>query len=859
MSRPLAAAVLVLVAALPASPPAAQDALDAPRAALRDGRLEDARAGFERRLSEAPRDADALVGAGFTALRQDRLAAALALFERCVAVAPAYADAHFGLALAADRLGDRRAARVHLRDALRLDPRREEFREAEARLGAPAPPLPPLVRPAGLDLRFRVSRARGLEARTPEGFQPVFLKGVNLGAALPGRHPSEFPGPEIYAAWLEEIAEAGFNAIRVYTIHPPSFYEALRHHNARSSRPLYLVHGVWVEPPPREDFGDPAWRGAFESEMRRVVDLLHGRADLPDRPGHASGAYRADVSPWVAAYVIGREWEPDAVVAYDARHPGEADFGGRFVRLRRGTATELFLAKAMEHMLAYEHDTHRAQRPMAFTSWPTLDPLRHPTESTRAEEAALRVEPLEPGQVIKEYDNDAASLDMERFDGGPELEAGLFAAYHAYPYYPDFMNLDPGYAAGRDHLGSSRYAAYLADLVRHHRKHAVIVAEVGVPASRLVAHWQPDGLTHGGQDERAQGEQDARLLRNVHDAGCAGAILFAWVDEWFKKNWLVIELEEPRERKPLWYNPQDAEENYGLVGYRPGADGPRVLVDGRPDDWAPVPVHLAGQGLSVKLLADEGWLHAAVSWSPGAFDPATQTLLLGVDTHGLREGDHRLPFGLPLDSAAGLEHVVRFAPDGAAVLADEWYDLFTHRYRRPHRSRENRDGLFVMPRTESNRPRIGRDGTRFAAHRQEIGWLRRGTQDRTDPAFDSGAEWQLGPGFLEARIPWGLLQVSDPSSRRVVRDGPAQRAGPVGTAVTEGFRVLAVTFTNGDGTGRPAVGKVLPPARGGRVPAPPLFTWAPWEAPTFHRFRKLGFEIVQRALRELPDAPRPPP
>jgi len=848
------AAALALALAVPPAHP-----LDAPRKALREGRLEEARDGFERRLADAPDDADALVGAGFTALRQEHLAEAVRHFSRSLELAPGYADAHFGLALTADRRGERDLARSHLRRALELDPVREEFRALEARLGAAPPPLPPLELPEGVDVGFRVSRERGFEVLGPQGFRPLFLKGVNLGAALPGRHPSEFPGRETYAAWIGEIAEAGFNLVRVYTIHPPRFYEALREHNLRAERPLYLVHGVWAEPPPRDDFRDGAWLGSFREEMRRVVDLLHGRADLPERPGHAAGSYRADVSRWVMAYILGREWEPAGVLAFDARHPGQADLEGRFVRCRGAGATERFMAEALEHVLAYEHDRYRAQRPAAYTSWPTLDPLSHPTESTRAEEARWRARlglRLERGQVIREYDNDAVGLDLEKCEAGPELQAGLFASTHAYPYYPDFLGLDPGYRRGRDHLGANSYLAYLADLVRHHRKHAVVVSEFGVPSSRLVAHAQPQGLDHGGQGEREQGEQDARLFRNVHDAGCAGGILFAWIDEWFKKNWLVVEFEEPLERKPLWYNAQDAEENYGLLAYRPGAGGPRILVDGRPSDWEGVPVYLEGDGLRLQLLADEGWLHAAVSWQPGAFDPAAEALLLGIDTHGVRPGDHRLPFGLPLESEAGLELVVSFESGRARVLADERYDLFTHRHRRPHRSSENRDGRFVMPRTESNRMRIGRDGTRHPAQRQEIGHLRRGTQDRADPAFDSRAEWQDGPGFLEVRIPWGLLQVTDPSSRRVVRDAPGQTSGAVGTAVTEGFRVLLATWGPGAAGARPR--RTLPAARSGRIGLPPLFAWSTWEEPTFHGFRKLAYGLVQAALRDIPDEPRMP-
>jgi hypothetical protein len=857
--------VAALLLALATGPAGEPTALDAARSALRDGRLDEAWAGFERRLAADPLDADALVGAGFTALRQGRLEAARQLFARCVAASPRYADAHLGLALVEERQGRPDAARVHLRRALALEPGREDLRAAEARLGPGPAPLPPLVLPPALDLRFRVGRERGFELREAGGWRPVFLKGVNLGAALPGRFPSEFPSKETYRAWLAEIAEAGFGVIRVYTIHPPWFYEALRQHNLVSRRPLLLVHGVWVEPPPGDDFEDPAWSGDFEAEMGRVVDLLHGRADLAERPGHAAGSYRADVSHWVLAYILGREWEPQVVEAFDARHPGAGDFLGRFVRCRGGLATERFMARAMERLLAYEHDGYRTQRPVAFTSWPTLDPLHHPTESTRAEEARLRRFRLEPGEIVKEYDNDAVALDMEKFEAGPELQAGLFASYHAYPYYPDFMSLDPGYQAGRDHLGENGYAAYLRDLVRHHRRHAVVIAETGVPASRLVAHWQPQGLTHGGQDERQQGEQDARLLRDVRDAGCAGAVLFAWIDEWFKRSWLVTELEEPPERKPLWYNVEDAEENYGLVGYRPGAGGPTVVVDGKDGDWQGVPAYLEGEGLALRLRADEGWLHLLVTWREGAFDPARDTLLLGIDTHDVRAGSHRLPPPLPLRSEAGLEFVVRVQDGRAALLVDEPYDLFTHRFRRPYRSRQNDDGRFVMPRTESNRRRVGRDGTEFPARRQEIGWLRRGTQDRADPAFDSLAEWQLGPGVLEVSLPWGLLNVTDPSSRRVARDGPAQRSGPVGTVVTDGFRVVLAAGAAAPQAGRVVAtdpgrpARTLPARRGGRIALPPLFTWPTWEQPAFHRFRKLSFGLVQAALRELPDEPRMTP
>ncbi|WP_243317591.1 hypothetical protein [Geothrix paludis] len=745
----------------------------------------------------------------------------------------------------------------------------------EALLSAtPAPPsrqrtnLPrPVPRPSQPQIPARAHDRRLEVADGAGGWRPFYVKGVNLGAAIPGRHPSEFPDRATYDGWIREMAEAGFNTIRVYTIHPPAFYEALRAYNLGARKPMWLIHGVWTELPPGHDFLDPAWLAAWHREMRDVADVLHGRARIPSRPGHASGAFDADVSPWTVAVILGREWESSSVVAFNRQHPGTSTWTGRFVTVREGHAMERFLAQSLDRFLAEEWDRFQAQRPIAFTNWPTLDPLFHITEPTEQEDRALRrklgmaVEAPNPDPD----DEDAASLDMEKFDGTANLRAGLFASYHAYPYYPDFMNLDPGYGQARDHLGPSHYAGYLADLMRHHAHHPVLIAEFGVPSSRIVAHWQPQGMTHGGQGEREQGEQDARLQQDIYDAGCAGGVLFAWIDEWFKKNWLTLPFERPFERKPLWYNAMDAEENYGLIAYRPGAKGPSILIDGKAEDWARIPAYLEGRGLSLKVVADEGWLHLGL-FLPRPVDFSKEAILVGLDTVDVRRGDHRLPWVAGPRSEAGLEFVILFqGPDHTGVFVDAPYAIPDYRPLPQHRyqSVANEAGRFLLPTAKSNHPRIGRDGTRFPGHTTEIGWLRQGTQDRADPAFDSRAEWQAGrgpggQGFLEARIPWTLLQVTDPSQRMVLDDPGRKHGDPLESSKSTGFRfVLAILDADKPlGEGPSALRLTLPAAVRGSIPVPPLYTWPTWSRPTFHRFRKLSFAIYQKALAATPDEPR---
>ena len=52
----------------------------------------------------------------------------------------------------------------------------------------------------------------------------------------------------------------------------------------------------------------------------------------------------------------------------------------------------------------------------------------------------------------------------------------------------------------------------------------LVISEYGVPSSRGVAHVQPQGRSHGGHSEKEQAEINARLTREIYEAGAAGAL-----------------------------------------------------------------------------------------------------------------------------------------------------------------------------------------------------------------------------------------------------------------------------------------------------------------------------------------------
>jgi len=858
--------------------PAVRQAIERGWSAYRSSDITAAGKEFKRALTLCPNDPAALTGAGYAAMREGRLPEAQGFFARAVALDSMSYDAVAGAGMTAYRAGDRAAARRNFERALRIVPNDSTMLAYLSQLPTQVTQdvLAARARPSVTTVGSRAGR-RVIEIRNAAGqWTPMWIKAVNLGAALPGKYPSEFPPNDgTYNRWIQLVAEMGANAIRVYTIHPPHFYAALRAWNlAHAKNPVWLIHGVWAEPPPgkkEEQYDDPQWLAQFHREMQRVVSLTHGDALIPPAPGHASGAYSADVSPWTLGYIIGREWEPYSVIEYNALHQSKTSHRGQYVTINGGNPLETWAAEQCDYMVSFEMQRYNAQRPIAYTNWPTLDPLTHPTETSMPQEIALlRARGEQIVQKSKEYDNDAVSLDAVKMHATAAFPAGVFASYHVYPYYPEFLVVDPGYSSARSPEGPSNYFGYLRELVTHHGDMPVVISEYGVPSSRGIGHFQPQGWNHGGLSEQQQALIDARLTRDIFASGAAGAGLFALIDEWFKKSWIVTDFEHPAERKRLWLNPLDAEENYGVVAMRAGRADSRIRIDGDTADWrgrpvlypetAPASTVAAPLRLkSLRVAQDEAYVYLRLD--VGRVDWAHANYHIGIDTYRQNLGDTRFPHtGSPVP--VGLEFVVDLRGEGASqVLVDHPYNPYRpvaipgskpqaiqYVYNTAVRPVANVlaqwDTLVVVP----NRRRIAPDGKIYPAisyNRNRLLYSRE--------SDNSLADWFADPAsaVIEVRIPWGMLQVVDPSMRRVLTGNTPD--GFISSAATDGFRFVVESY---DPSKPGSAGDALPRGPGSRRFADvPTWTWPTWEIPQWHSEVKPLFGAMQRAFGSIPEHP----
>lgn len=93
---------------------------------------------LERALTLEPGKASILEALGRAYYNQGAVGLAAERFGAIVEADPLAHYAHFGLGLARARLGDDRAARRHLRLAVRMQPDNEDYRTALARVDAAA-------------------------------------------------------------------------------------------------------------------------------------------------------------------------------------------------------------------------------------------------------------------------------------------------------------------------------------------------------------------------------------------------------------------------------------------------------------------------------------------------------------------------------------------------------------------------------------------------------------------------------------------------------------------------------------------------------------------------------------------------
>jgi flagellar hook assembly protein FlgD len=649
-------------------------------------------------------------------------------------------------------------------------------------------------------------------------YRALLLKGVNLGSSPPGYFPGEITyaiTPAMYDSWISRIAQAGFNSIRVYTLHPPVFYEKLAEYNERhQDKPLLLFQGIWLD-----EVDDPhnpasydliARTSSFTQEIHDVIDCLHGNKSIPFRYGKAYGDYLTDVSRWIAGYIIGREISPQEVDSTNAFHPSENSYSGSRFSVTGASPTEVFVTHMLDNTVAYESQNYNICRPVSISSWPTLDPLTHPTEIFT--------------------DEDIASFDIEKIEGRNQAP-GIFACYHAYPYYPNFISEQPSYRAYSDAEGPNSYLGYLNDLKNHYTDIPLVIGEFGVPSSWGSAHQSYSNMNHGGYSEQQQGEKDIRMLHNIVDAGCAGGFIFAWMDEWFKPTWIVSYLEAYGfnsdgafiPTRQLWHNLTSPEQNYGLIGFDQTNTDPFI---GYNTDIS------SGSVDAIKATNDNSFFYVDIETSDNV--TPGDTMMVAFDTYKGDVGESMFPGSGTLTNRSEFMLRMVFGNDSATHYVTQAYDMngLTLRFNLSDPSVQKYKST-VSDGAPWDEMQWINDG--YVLTTSDIGRLPMENRDNFTTGERTAVAWNGDK--IRIRIPWTMLYFYDPTQMKV-NDGAVSYDGgwnfTINTSISDGI-ALSVYY------------------KGEVTSTTDRYNWSPWlVVPGTTQREKKSLQVVESGLTGFP-------
>lgn len=575
-------------------------------------------------------------------------------------------------------------------------------------------------------------------------FEEFEIKGIDMGVGIPGHFATEYAiEKEDYLRWFKYIQEMGANTIRVYTILGTEFYDAVYEYNINNENPLYIIHGLWVNDYVQNshvDAYDDIFVGQILDDSKDLVDVIHGRKKLSLGRGLGTGTYNKDISKWVIGYILGVEWEDVTVEFTNMSHKDLNSYQGKYIQTTdEASPFETMLAIVGDRIIEYETKKYNHQTLVAFSNWATTDPFDY-------------------NDAITKYFKKIAKVDVEHLKFTNEVKTGTFASYHIYPYYPDYYRLDEKYKDS-----TNTYRDYLTNINNYHTI-PVIISEFGVSTGRGMAQRERNNNRNQGfMSEQDQGEAIVSMYNDIMDAGCAGSVIFTWQDEWFKRTWNTMHAIDLT-KTPYWSDYQTNEQYFGLLSFDPGEKESISYVDGDTKEWKEKDKVSVNKDLSLSMKYDEKFIYFKVKRKNNEkiYIPLDITPKSGSNTMDNLKFNKDVDFVIVIDGE-----------ENSRVLVQEYYDCFKamfsneiytkNIYSKENKPKKNSNKFNKINLVLQMQTEIVYEINKILPEIYETGKLLHGNANPTSKEFNSLADFNINGDEIEIKIPWQLLNFSNPS------------------------------------------------------------------------------------------------
>lgn len=641
--------------------------------------------------------------------------------------------------------------------------------------------------------------------------------GVNMTPGKPGAFPGDsFVSEEEYLRWFSYIKDLNVNCIRVNDMMNEEFYIALNEFNKDKENPLYILQGIWFNEVYLKDGYDPQstkMKNIFEDYIKSVVNVIHGNSYNNVNINFLE-TYREDVSKYVIGYTVGIQWPEHDVIFSEIMNDKIPYKGKYFYTSENASSFESYLAEMADYLAKFESNNYGEQRLITFVGSTSLH-IKKNTTLTHGSSIILD---------NKNDDSINSLVDVENIKFTKELKTGIFASYNIYPSYNALLTFD----------GDS--GLYYKKVNNYHDI-PVVISEYGIPSARLAT----DFISNNTKPYINELEQAYALIdtyKAIKESGCAGSIIAEWGDSWFRSAWNTKPL-KILDKSAYWSDAQTYSQSFGLMAFDPGDVESVSYPDNSISEWKVEDTLVSSQDTSLSMKSDEKYLYFMVNLKDG-FNPLTKDIFIDLDvtpkSGSTKSTEHGLEFDKEVDFIIHVNN-----KENSKILVHEYYN--THSFLEQEKDLRIRPDIINHERNMDEfseiliytRPKIYVESAEGFIEKQSTntGSLFHGSANPKSNEFNSISDFYIGEDYVEIRVPWGMLNFMDPSTKQIHDDY---------------YDTFDITPINIKGI---YAGLTVKENNSINKLNSKLYKWKQWAKPTFHERLKKSYFLLKQELSKI--------
>jgi len=404
---------------------------------------------------------------------------------------------------------------------------------------------------------------------------------------------------------------------------------------------------------------------------------------------------------------------------------------------------------------------------------------------------------LIPNSPWTQYSNGTV-FDVSRLKVSDKVADNFFLSYSLQPSDRILLDNASSYTQYTDDTGIFAYGGYIAAFKALQSSYPVLIDRVGLSTN---ANTYEQESAVNGLSEQDQGTGLVRILTAIDAQGYMGGLISDLNDDWSACSEELEEYIIPLKNNALWHNTLDATQNTGILAVEPKAvtDIGMSLKD-------------TERMTEANLQADEEYFYMTIMLSQET-DYTKEKLIIGLDTYHRSYGEYLYDPDLFATGLSGMEYVIKFdSKENAAIYVVPDY---------------NRNEGKYCP-TES-----------YTGKYDLVAQLTYGTFESSTNNF-----YQTG-STLHVRIPWSMLNFTDPSEKLVISDtrtdeAIAKDAYGLQTQSTSGI-LFSLIIADKETKDTLYAFPLNKQANGYKT-----FTWDSWDTPAYTFRNKESFDILSR-------------